>query len=46
MSEILDALESGAMGAYRADAGTWSFTVDATFMGLGGTAASVGEDCR
>jgi hypothetical protein len=40
MSEVFDALEMGAMGAYRADNGTWSFMVDATFMGLGGTAES------
>jgi hypothetical protein len=40
MSDIFDALEFGAMAAYRADNGTWSFTVDATFMGLGGTAAT------
>jgi len=37
ISELFDALEFGAMGAYRADNGTWSFTVDATYMGLGGT---------
>jgi hypothetical protein len=37
ISEVFDALEFGAMGAYRADNGTWSFTVDATYMGLGGT---------
>lgn len=40
MSDIFDALEFGAMAAYRADNGTWSFTVDATFMGLGGAAAT------
>lgn len=40
ISELFDALEFGAMGAYRADNGTWSFTVDATFMGLGGTSES------
>lgn len=37
MSEVFDALEFGAMAAYRADNGTWSFTADATFMGLGGS---------
>lgn len=37
ISELFDALEFGAMGAYRADNGTWSFTLDATFMALGGT---------
>ena len=36
MSDVFDALEFGAMAAYRADNGTWSFTADATFMGLGG----------
>lgn len=40
ISDVFDALEFGAMGAYRADNGTWSFTVDTTFMGLGGTAAT------
>jgi hypothetical protein len=40
MSDIFEALEFGAMGAYRADNGTWSFTVDATYMGLGGSAAT------
>jgi hypothetical protein len=40
MSDVFSALEMGAMGAYRADNGTWSFTIDATFMGLGGTAES------
>jgi hypothetical protein len=37
VSDVFDALEFGAMGAYRADNGTWSITGDATFMGLGGT---------
>lgn len=37
MSDVFDSLEFGAMGAYRADNGTWSFTLDATFMGLGGS---------
>jgi hypothetical protein len=40
MSDVLDALEFGAMGAYRADNGTWSWTVDATYMGLGGQSES------
>lgn len=40
ISDVFDALEMGAMGAYRADNGTWSFALDATFMGLGGTATS------
>jgi hypothetical protein len=30
------------MGAYRADNGTWSVTVDATFMGLGGSSTTEG----
>lgn len=42
ISDVFDALELGAMAAYRADNGTWSITGDATFMGLGGTA----EDSR
>ena len=40
ISDVFDALEMGAMAAYRAENDTWSFTVDATFMGLGGTAES------
>lgn len=42
VSELFDALEIGAMGAYRAENGTWSVTADATFMGLGGTASTEG----
>lgn len=42
MSDVLDALEFGAMAAYRADNGTWSFTADATFMGLGGSQRTEG----
>lgn len=38
ISELFDALEFGAMAAYRAENGTWSVTADATYMGLGGTA--------
>ena len=37
ISELFDALEFGAMAAYRADNGTWSYTVDATYMALGGS---------
>lgn len=37
ISELFDALEFGAMAAYRTENGTWSFTADATLMGLGGT---------
>jgi hypothetical protein len=42
ISEVFDALEMGAMAAWRADNGTWSVTTDATFMGLGGTASTEG----
>ena len=38
ISDVFDALEMGAMFAYRADNGTWSITADTTFMGLGATA--------
>jgi hypothetical protein len=38
MSDVFSALEMGAMGAYRVEDGTWSFTADATYMSLGGTA--------
>ena len=37
ISDVFDALELGGMAAYRADNGTWSFTGDVTYMGLGGT---------
>ena len=37
ISDVVDALELGAMAAYRVDNGTWSFTADTTYMGLGGT---------
>jgi hypothetical protein len=40
ISDLFDALEFGAMAAYRADNGTWSYTVDATFMALGGASKS------
>ncbi len=46
ISEVFDALEFGAMGAYRADNGTWSFTVDATYMGLGGTSEDLSTDLK
>lgn len=36
ISDVFDALEMGAMAAYRADNGTWSVTGDVTYMGLGG----------
>jgi hypothetical protein len=36
ISDVFDALELGAMAAYRAENGTWSFTVDATYFGMGG----------
>ena len=35
MSDVFDALEFGAMLAYRVENGTWSFMGDATYMGLG-----------
>lgn len=41
-SDVIDALEFGAMAGYRADNGTWSFTGDATFMGLGAWERSQG----
>lgn len=40
ISDVFDALEMGAMAAYRADNGTWSITGDATYMGLGATTQS------
>ncbi len=36
ISDLFDALEFGAMAAYRVENDAWSFTADATFMGLGG----------
>lgn len=42
ISELFDHLKFGAMGAYRVENGTWSFTVDATYMNLGGTSKSEG----
>lgn len=35
MSDLFDALEFGAMAAYRVENEIWSFTADVTFMGLG-----------
>ena len=40
ISDVFDKLEFGAMAAYRADNGTWSWTVDATYMGLGGSSST------
>ena len=37
ISDLFDALEFGAMGAWRMENDTWSFTLDATYMGLGGS---------
>lgn len=37
MSDVFDALEFGAMGAWRMENDSWSFTLDATYMGLGGS---------
>ncbi len=42
ISDVFDALEFGAMAAYRVDNGTWSYTVDATFMALGGASKTEG----
>ena len=36
ISELFDNLEFGAMGVYRIENDTWSGTVDASFMALGG----------
>jgi hypothetical protein len=36
ISDVFGALEFGAMAAYRAENDTWSFSADATFMGLAG----------
>lgn len=36
IGDVFDALEMGAMAAYRADNGTWSVTGDLAYMGLGG----------
>lgn len=36
ISDLFDALEFGGMAAYRVENDVWSFTADATFMGLGG----------
>lgn len=37
ISDVFDALEFGAMAAWRVTNDTWSVTVDATYMGLGGS---------
>jgi len=42
ISDLFDALEMGGMAAYRADNGTWSYTLDATYMALGGSSKSEG----
>lgn len=41
-SDVLDALEFGAMAAYRIENDVWSLTADATYMGLGGKATTQG----
>ena len=41
-SDLFDLLEFGAMAAYRVENDTWSFTTDATFVGLGRTATTEG----
>ena len=35
ISDLFDALDFGAMGSYRIENGTWSFSADVTFMDLG-----------
>jgi hypothetical protein len=35
ISDLFDSLDMGGMAAYRIDNGTWSFSVDATYMDLG-----------
>ena len=40
ISDVFDALQMGAMAAYRAENDTWSFTADTTFMALGSTVKS------
>ena len=42
VSDVFGALEFGAMAAYRAENDTWSFSADATFMGLAGTDTTEG----
>ncbi len=42
MSDVFDALEFGAMAAWRIENDTWSFTADTTFMGLGGSGTTEG----
>jgi len=42
ISDLFDALEFGAMAAWRIENDTWSFTVDATFVGLGGSGTTEG----
>jgi hypothetical protein len=36
-SDVFSALEFGAMAAYRAENGTWSFSADTTYMNLAGS---------
>lgn len=42
ISDLFDALELGAMAAYRVENDTWSVTGDMTYMGLGGHSRSEG----
>ena len=42
VSDVLDSLEFGAMAAYRAENDKWSFSADATFMGLAGKQTTPG----
>ena len=42
ISDLFDALEFGAMAAWRIENDIWSFTADTTFMGLGGSGTTEG----
>ena len=42
ISDVFGAFEFGAMAAYRAENDTWSFSADATFMGLAGSDTTEG----
>jgi hypothetical protein len=43
ISDIFNALEAGAMGAYRIENDEWAFSTDLTYMGLGGHAKTKGQ---
>ena len=42
ISDVFSALEFGAMAAYRGGTDTWSFSADATYMGLGASDTTEG----